>query len=171
MAEQQQQDHGLAKWREVESIVETYLVPELEPQTFANFELFETLGGDAESAVEGRPSGLKGSDNKMLRWAGNAFIYQMGFFRWPGEICCELKTSQDDEQKQAYDADDFESQLTDKQIYQLVIERMDEKGLKPKIDKNNMYKARPLPKVSSLIFKKTPCGRRRERSRSPTRRK
>jgi hypothetical protein len=151
------EDHGAKLWAEVERLVETHLVPELEAGTFANYELFVQVGEDAEHAVTDRPLTDDETDRKLLEWAGNAFIYQMGFFRWPGEICCDVTC-----------LDKTKRQLTDKQIYQLVIERMDAKGLKARVIADNTYKARPHRKVSTLLQSAHRRNRlRRDRSKSP----
>lgn len=128
-----------AAWSEVERLVETYIVPELVDGTFSDHELFVTVGGDVAGAVEGRPS-VPDSDPALLRWAGNAFLYQMGFFRLAGEMCCEVRTGKKTRE------------LTDMQIYQLLIERMDDMGLEPEIQADNQYVARPRVKISNRVF-------------------
>jgi hypothetical protein len=133
---------GKARWAQVERIVERHLVPELVPGTFANCELLVSLGEDAE----GRPEGLADNDARMIKWAGDAWVYQMGFFRWPGEVCGEVKL-----------ADGSTRELTDEEAYQLVIERMDDRGLKPRIVRQTKYEARPETKPSIKIFQLASC--------------
>jgi hypothetical protein len=128
-----------ARWAQVERIVERHLVPELVPGTFANCELLV-------SATDGRPEGLTDNDARMIKWAGDAWVYQMGFFRWPGEVCGEVKL-----------ADGSTRELTDQEAYQLVIERMDDRGLKPRILRQTKYEARPETKPSIKIFQLASC--------------
>jgi hypothetical protein len=97
--------------------------------------------------------------DEMLEWAGNAVLYQMGFFRWPGEPCCAIRCYRDET-----------VELTDKQIYQLVIERMDQRDLAACVDPYNFYTPRPKPKISSIVFgygREHLSLRSRSRSRSP----
>jgi hypothetical protein len=138
--DERENDHGRKLWAEVENLIETHLVPELEPGTFANYELFVQLGEDAENAVADKPDKPDSDLRALIEWAGNAFIYQMGFFRHPGEVCCEVNVT-----------NKTKLELTDKQIYQLVIARMEDMDLKPCIPKKRKRDEKDVSAIEDRV--------------------
>lgn len=166
-------DHGRSAWRKVEAYVEM-LVPELLWGTFANYGLFERTGGDAEVAVSNMPvfgkteknkyARKRGYDREMMRWAGEAFIHQMGFLDFSGEFCCELKKGFE------FLPDDLDEEprreLINKEVSWLVAESMELEGLGIAIPKW-MTDCKPSFSVSErLVCMASDAIPRRSRSRS-----
>jgi hypothetical protein len=105
----------------------------------------------------------------MMTWAGNAFLYQMGFFRFSGEPCCELKKGDEflpeDVDDQEVDHQDTRRELTNKEVTWLVVESMKLEKLDVWSTPKWMIECRPRISVSKrLVSNKS---RSRSRSRSP----
>jgi len=175
-------DHGRKQWRRVEYFEETFLAPHLKPGTLSNYCVFEATGEDAEGAVAHEPRRKKDEDDQdepeaeyvraMTAWAGDAFLYQMGFFNSPGEVCCELKDNiklMPDENEDELDAEG-RSELTNWDICWLVFESMKTQGLEPAptwLTNKKPKLHNPIIPVSERLKKARRV--RRSRSKSPAR--
>jgi hypothetical protein len=133
----------------VQFIVVRDLVPEIELMSFLDHRLFlklrKALKGTAKRLLSQPPQKGLSQHVEMIRWAGNAFLLHMGrvVASTPDEVCCSVKSTV--EANKRY--------LTGQEIYQLVVERMDDLGLTPNVDEVLIsFSARPEIRPSKTLF-------------------
>ena len=125
-------------WREIEHLVETYLIPDLRPCAFYRDRLEEMFDRPL-IFVEPRPN-VPDDHWRLVQWAGNMFLENMSRLKkFKDLVCGELESPT----ASTGAAQDVTLALSATQACQEVISAMDRLGLEAKIPLCATYDPRP----------------------------